>query len=293
LGTILGPAIGGWLSEPTTKYSGFGGPSSLLAEFPFLLPCLAVGIVIVICGFFMHVFLIVEEVRATTPRSLQSTDHADPNNIKGSKGRKYARMKDSKIQLNDIGTNVNTNADPDAHANWDAGRKEKTATSRLAILFGDRLVALVVGLYSLLGFVDFVTVEVLPLWATAPQHLGGLGFESSEVGSLIATIAAIVLALQLIVYPPLVHRLGAMFLYRASILITALSCLMLPFVPLWAGGSAQKPTAGVNAGTGAGTNAELRLQTPNPNVVWPLLFILRGIGEFFKQVMSPMFDDQC
>jgi len=105
------------------------------------------------------------------------------------------------------------------------------------------------------------------------------------VGSLIATIAAIVLALQLIVYPPLVHRLGAMFLYRASILITALSCLMLPFVPLWAGGSAQKPTAGVNAGTGAGTNAELRLQTPNPNVVWPLLFILRGIGEFFKQVL--------
>jgi MFS family permease len=39
IGRVLGPALGGLLSEPATKYPSLFGGSALLRTFPFLLPC--------------------------------------------------------------------------------------------------------------------------------------------------------------------------------------------------------------------------------------------------------------
>lgn len=44
IGRVLGPALGGLLSEPATKYPGLFGGSWLFTTYPFLLPCLVCSV---------------------------------------------------------------------------------------------------------------------------------------------------------------------------------------------------------------------------------------------------------
>ena len=57
-GYIIGPALGGYLSNPAKKY-GFNGPGNVFVQFPFLLPCLVSGALDVVV--FMAAWLFLEE----------------------------------------------------------------------------------------------------------------------------------------------------------------------------------------------------------------------------------------
>ena len=85
----------------------------------------------------------------------------------------------------------------------------------------------VVGMYCILGFVDFITIEVLPLWATSSISNGGLAWDSSQVGTLIGTVAAAVLVLQLILYPPLVGCVGMLPFFRFSTMVVIVTLATL------------------------------------------------------------------
>ncbi|XP_064646304.1 uncharacterized protein LOC135499473 [Lineus longissimus] len=49
MGIILGPALGGFLSSPATKYPAIFPPEGFFGQFPFLLPCLVVSFLNIFC----------------------------------------------------------------------------------------------------------------------------------------------------------------------------------------------------------------------------------------------------
>ena len=110
-GRVVGPAIGGLLSQPVTKYPKLFGTSVLLREFPFLLPCLVTAVVTLLT--LIPAYFILEETlpvellakRATAatavpqpcgsppPPLLQSSASAKKHT--GGGGKQYSAVSDS------------------------------------------------------------------------------------------------------------------------------------------------------------------------------------------------------
>mmetsp|Transcript_155826 Transcript_155826/g.283441 ORF Transcript_155826/g.283441 Transcript_155826/m.283441 type:complete len:565 (+) Transcript_155826:119-1813(+) len=304
LGSIVGPAVGGWLAEPATKYPFHFSETGLFGRMPFLLPALAVVVGILVCGVLVHLHL--QESLSADDESKDAIGAvAKRKQVKVCPGERQHKsdisrgkhIKKHAIYLSvaeeekeSPGTPASESVKeqvfatpygaPAEHSDDDCDRSSgevsgegqpETAPQpceqpqlpspqnkgRVRLLMEDPLLALVVLLYCVLSFVDFITHEVLPLWATASIANGGLAWDSSQVGSLIGVVAAATLVLQLLIYPPLVGCIGMLPLYRICILGVMLACFFTPWLPVVTGHAAP--------------------------VIWPALILTRGLQEFFKQ----------
>ncbi|KAJ9084192.1 hypothetical protein DSO57_1027043 [Entomophthora muscae] len=72
-----------------------------------------------------------------------------------------------------------------------------------------------------MSFQSVVQRELLAIWAATPAQLGGLGFDSTDIGSLMTFAAIVLLVVQLTLYPPAYRRFGTLFLYRYAFLLYA------------------------------------------------------------------------
>lgn len=61
IGTVVGPLLGGLLSNPAQRYPALFGSSALFTTYPYLLPCLVAGLVPAL-GLLVAVYSL-EEVR--------------------------------------------------------------------------------------------------------------------------------------------------------------------------------------------------------------------------------------
>lgn len=90
VGLIIGPTIGGWLSEPVEKYPEMFSPSGLFGRFPFLLPCGVCSLLILVSGMLVHFCL--NEPKVAGADGAKHADGAKQRrcklNEKGSMGNK-------------------------------------------------------------------------------------------------------------------------------------------------------------------------------------------------------------
>ncbi|KAJ3111220.1 hypothetical protein HDU96_005898, partial [Phlyctochytrium bullatum] len=77
VGLVLGPAVGGVLSQVDEKYPKYFPPGSLFAKFPYAIPCLIGGIISGL-GFIAAVFVLEETRKWPKPR-LPSSTSASPS----------------------------------------------------------------------------------------------------------------------------------------------------------------------------------------------------------------------
>eukprot|EP00746_Dinoflagellata_sp_MGD_P144489 gnl/MRDRNA2_/MRDRNA2_77217_c0_seq1.p1 gnl/MRDRNA2_/MRDRNA2_77217_c0~~gnl/MRDRNA2_/MRDRNA2_77217_c0_seq1.p1 ORF type:complete len:127 (+),score=7.27 gnl/MRDRNA2_/MRDRNA2_77217_c0_seq1:45-383(+) len=91
---------------------------------------------------------------------------------------------------------------------------------------------LVIGMYSVLSLIDFVIVEVLPLWATTPASKGGLSWDSSNVATLMGIAGVANLGLQIVLYPRLIGCVGVLTFFRFCNCATVATCFVIPWLPL-------------------------------------------------------------
>ncbi|KAE9592776.1 putative major facilitator superfamily [Lupinus albus] len=143
IGLIIGPALGGYLAQPTEKYPHVFLKGSIWDKFPYFLPCLIISgfafVVVILC-------IWIPETLHNHNGNNKSIDDAEALKNGSSGGDK-----DSIIPKNE-----------NLLQNWPL---------MSAILA-----------YSVFALHDVAYQEVFALWAVSPRRLGGLTFTTDDVG---------------------------------------------------------------------------------------------------------------
>jgi hypothetical protein len=82
-------------------------------------------------------------------------------------------------------------------------------------------------MYAILGYYKIMMDEVFSLWAPQDKSIGGLNFQSNDIGILYAVAGAAGLVSQFFIFPPLMNKLGPLNLFRlTSIGMIVVNCTM-------------------------------------------------------------------
>ncbi|XP_020405271.1 probable peptide/nitrate transporter At3g43790 isoform X4 [Zea mays] len=198
LGLIVGPALGGYLSQPAEKYphvfskdSVFG--SDAQCRFPYLLPCLSVSafatLVLISCEW------------------LPETIHKHKVPEMDTKAFKALSSKEGYC---------------------DPPRKKKS-------LLQNRPWISTLLPYCFFSLHDTAYSEILSLWAVSDRKYGGLSFSTEDTGQVLAMAGASLLVYQLVIYR-WVHRiLGTVNSARIASAVSILVLATYPFMTYLSG----------------------------------------------------------
>ncbi|CAN1298534.1 Protein ZINC INDUCED FACILITATOR-LIKE 1 [Linum perenne] len=215
IGLIIGPALGGFLSQvrkyspfmmqcfiviytaciifsfylmqPAEKYPNVFSEDSLFGRFPYLLPTVAISLItlgVTIASFW-----------------LPETLHVHKAGGDGSK--EYERR--SAMELN------------------------KPAVEQ-SLLKNWPLVSSII-VYCVFALHDMAYSEIFSLWAVSPRDLGGLGYSTTDVGEVLSISGLGLLLVQLALYPYMERLLGPVMVSRIA---AVLSIPLLASYPLLA-----------------------------------------------------------
>uniref|UniRef100_A0A0E0R3U7 Major facilitator superfamily (MFS) profile domain-containing protein n=1 Tax=Oryza rufipogon TaxID=4529 RepID=A0A0E0R3U7_ORYRU len=166
IGLIIGPAIGGYLSQPAEKFPNVFSPDSLFARFPYFLPCLCISV-------FAAVVLI---GCIWMPETLHK-HKADAN-----RSQTVEALESHLI-------------DPEEKADQNG-----SLDCKKSLLSNWPLMSSII-LYCVFSFHDMAYTEIFSLWAESDRKYGGLSLSSEDVGQVLAITGASLLVYQLFIYP--------------------------------------------------------------------------------------------
>ncbi|BBN02647.1 hypothetical protein MPTK1_2g16940 [Marchantia polymorpha subsp. ruderalis] len=204
LGMIVGPALGGYLSQPALKYPALFPPGSLFDRYPYLMPCLfvsglaAVGLVITV------LYL---------PETLHIHNDEDAI-IDGQAYNEKAKLLE---------------AEEETEEEVEKKRVEKAEDSIWAVFKNRHLVSAVL-VYCTWSMHNMAYTEIFSLWAVSPLKNGGLGFSTTDVGNVLAISGAGCLLFQLLAFPPIAKILGPIATTRYSAFLALPLLCIFPFL---------------------------------------------------------------
>ncbi|KAF8078099.1 major facilitator superfamily domain-containing protein [Lyophyllum atratum] len=216
LGAIIGPLIGGTLSNPATRYPMlFDSP--LLRTFPYLLPCLFAAL-LGLCGVVLAYCFLDETLPSKRQANVEKGAH-----VHGSYG------------ATDIQDTVSTAPPPIS----------------IATLLSIPTIRALSSSGFALCFIATAFDVVFVLFCYSPVETGGLAFSASQIGYSLAIAGAISAAIQLLFLPTLLRRFEITKLYTFCISLWPFTFAALPFLNLLARGSLDATTGSIDAGTHA------------------------------------------
>lgn len=263
LGNVLGPALGGLLSET--------GPSdSILGTFPYLLPNLLCAVTAFFAMFAVHHLLpetrqglaVSDEVMGSQP-SVEAVGTRSSIELESSLAQqtpephvaleapnKRPEIADSphiparpcfdstsaKACAAEARTSSSSTAEqPEqergtpAHVGVAESSGGGGARRPPAALVPPRALPPLL-LYALLAGTAIMFDECLPLWSVAPKASGGLALGTAAIGGLLTVSGAALLLFQLILLPILTARMSYTYLFKASNAVCAVCYVLLPTV---------------------------------------------------------------
>ncbi|KAK6190747.1 hypothetical protein SNE40_002543 [Patella caerulea] len=81
--------------------------------------------------------------------------------------------------------------------------------------------------FGVIGFEDIFTI-----WASTEPRLDGLGFDTSEIGTILGAVAIPLLLIQLFIYPPIVNKLGIKMAFIVFNIVIIIAVQILPVLHL-------------------------------------------------------------
>ncbi|KAK3136059.1 hypothetical protein QOZ80_5BG0427480 [Eleusine coracana subsp. coracana] len=193
IGLILGPAIGGYLAQPTEKYPKLFPPNSVFGRFPYFLPCLCVSV-------FCMVILI-------SCIWLPETLHTHKL------GKKEEQEADSLVSH--------------VASSEEIFEQDKILPSNKNLFKNWPLMSSII-LFCIISFDDMAYREIFFLWAESDKKYGGLSFSSEDVGQVFAVTGASILLYQTFIYPHVVKALGPI---KTSRIAAIMSMVLLSTYP--------------------------------------------------------------
>ncbi|CEL62704.1 putative peptide/nitrate transporter At3g43790 OS=Arabidopsis thaliana GN=ZIFL2 PE=2 SV=2 [Rhizoctonia solani AG-1 IB] len=217
IGSLMAPAIGGFLSHPAERYPSVLG-YDILRKYPYLLPCL-VGSVLSTIGLIAGILFLEETLPKNKPSSSQNGERRPLLASNPLNNSRYSASPERSFPNPRLPS-------PDTCGSA-ADDTEKEAPSVKEIM---RIPSIRKVLFSY-GFMAYVTVSinaVLVLWLYTPVNSGGIGFDSAEIGATLTLSGIFGTAIAVIVFPPLERRVGAVALYRFGMVMQVLNVLAFP-----------------------------------------------------------------
>ncbi|KAL3678002.1 hypothetical protein R1sor_020958 [Riccia sorocarpa] len=204
LGMIVGPAIGGYLSEPAEKYPRFFSADSLFGRYPYLMPCLFVSFVaavaLVITVFYLPETLHIHEDEDAV---IDGETFYDREKVTGS-------VKEESEE-------------------GEKKRNQKAEDSMWAVLKNRSLVSSIL-VYCTWSMHTMAYTEIFSLWAVSPKTNGGLSFSTTDVGNVLAIAGAGTLLFQLLAFSPIAKLLGPIATTRYSAILALPLLCIYPFL---------------------------------------------------------------
>ncbi|KAJ1950276.1 hypothetical protein FBU59_000756 [Linderina macrospora] len=252
VGCVGGAAIGGLLADPVNQYPNLFGKIRIFQELPFLLPCL-VGSTVTLCGIVIGFFMLEETLATKKARKHTHGDLRPP----------------VKVGLADEST-------PLVNAEHSRATDEPVTVFKrrtLRDLMTPTVVSVMItNMLMCLGIA--CCDQIYPIFAATKTSDGGLGFDSRNIGISLAVSGVIVLYLQLVTYPRLERKFGALYCYQQGQKIMIPMYLAMPCLSWLAARSGQAVEHVIGAG-------QPTLFTPTYVLLWVLLLanlFLRVIG---------------
>lgn len=239
---ILGPVVGGALVHPVSTYPGMFGntpASSLLEPFPYALPSLLCTALLFAEAGIVSVFL--EETLATKRHDRSFTDqmadmyHGVVSILSNRNSTNTQNMSKKR------GTNSYQSARLPFSKIWTAN----VLWTLLSVAIFDLHMGAFSGLWIIFLSTPRTDLTQTPRIDTI-HFTGGLSFSPSLLGSSLAILGIVGLALQILFYPWANTRFGLMRCFRYSLLLFPLAYFLAPYLALLPSATASpKPASGV------------------------------------------------
>ncbi|KAI5078816.1 hypothetical protein GOP47_0006487 [Adiantum capillus-veneris] len=202
VGLIIGPAIGGYLAQPSEKLPSIFPSGSLFDIYPYALPSLCIS-VLALAGFILSFWL---------PESLHTHNISERKMKKGI----FSHEKNS-----NIGSETEEGKEQKLKGEVKDGQKQ---------LWKNRAFIAAVGLNAVWVVHGMAYSEIFPLWASSPEVYGGLAFTTSNVANVLALSGAAMLLFQLFFFPRLTKAFGTIQCVRAFMFLTVPLTAIYPLV---------------------------------------------------------------
>ncbi|KAJ1892107.1 hypothetical protein LPJ81_005618, partial [Coemansia sp. IMI 209127] len=201
IGTVVGAAVGGIFADPVHQYPSVFGDIQLFRNYPYLLPC-AMGCSTTLFGLVMGTF----KFKETLVRKKKQKNISIPLPTASRSASTLASTDENAPLLA---------ADADAEA-----QVVQPSHSSIRDLLTPTVVRVMTTNFFMCLSVSMAD-QIYPIFAATSTADGGLGFESRNIGFSLAISGLSIFYLQLVVYPRLERKYGALFCYqRGQLLIT-------------------------------------------------------------------------
>ncbi|CAK8561172.1 unnamed protein product [Lathyrus sativus] len=195
-GLIIGPALGGYLAQPTEKYPHIFPKGSFWDKYPYSLPSFIISavsfIVVIVCLWI--------------PETLHKHN----------------------------GNNVSTD-DTEALENGSNNvDKEKTVQNNESLFMNWPLMSSIIA-YCVFSLHDIAYQEVFSLWCVSPPSLGGLNFTTDDVGNVLAISGLALVIYQLTLYQYMEKACGPVGIARITGIFSIPLLQSYPFIAMLSG----------------------------------------------------------
>ncbi|KAJ2500408.1 hypothetical protein GGH96_002736 [Coemansia sp. RSA 1972] len=205
VGSIGGAAIGGIFADPTRQYPRIFGHMEIFRVFPYLLPCL-IGCSITVFGLVMGIFKM-EETLVREPAS---------------------RTMDTRMSPISPSSSTSTLATESTQLLTESAQPKQRSMRELLTPTVVRVMATNV----VMGLGVAMSDQAYPIFAASDLSDGGLGFAARGIGFSLAVSGVAVIYLQLVAYPKLERKYGALDCYQRGQKLLIPVYLAIPFLSL-------------------------------------------------------------
>ncbi|PIA12866.1 MFS general substrate transporter [Coemansia reversa NRRL 1564] len=206
VGSVAGAAVGGIFADPVHQYPGLFGNSKIFRIFPYLLPCL-IGCSVTVFGLVMAIF----KLKETLVKEPTLDKIASPGVTQ---------------QSSSIATESTHLIQEDTYTSVEPNKSQQRTVRELLTPVVIRTMA--TNAVVCLGI--SMAEQVYPIFAASDPVDGGLGFASRSIGISLAIAGVAVLYLQLVTYPRLERKYGALNCYRTGQKFLIPAYLAMPFL---------------------------------------------------------------
>jgi hypothetical protein len=242
LGSIVGPALGGLLAEPTRFYPHIFPPGGLLEEYPFLLPNMVASVILAV-GIANGILFLDETHEVLRHKRDIGRECGDRLlNLVRLKKRPVAKYEGSSLPASeeserllpgghDTAHNTSTNSEEDAGL---VGRKPPS----LSQAFTRPVVSLVIS-YGILAYHTMGFEQLMPVFLSTPpegkpRHLfffsGGLGLTTQTIGFILSIQGLFSMCTQFLVFPPVARHFGVLNVYRFCMFTYPICYILVPYL---------------------------------------------------------------
>ncbi|KAJ2622845.1 hypothetical protein GGI26_002952, partial [Coemansia sp. RSA 1358] len=212
IGALVGAAVGGVFADPAHQYPAIFGNVKFFLDFPYFLPC-AIGCSVTFFGLVMCIFKFEETLVKKKPQ-LVARNAALP-----SANSPSATLPNEGTPLLATDQEAQTVQLPKQRS-----MRELLTPTVVRVMVTNILVCLAMSMGD----------QMYPIFAATSTSDGGLGFESRNIGFSLAISTIVVFYMQLVAYPRLERKYGALYCYRKGQILMIPTYLALPCLTLLA-----------------------------------------------------------